>query len=54
MQIKIRDLVKGTIKPIRYDTLMEANQAMNQLEEQFRLLKHHLTEDAPAGRSLDL
>ncbi|MGI8568031.1 MAG: integrase arm-type DNA-binding domain-containing protein [Methylocella sp.] len=39
---------------LTYDTLLEAKQAINYLETQFRNLKDHLEDAEPESRSLDL
>ncbi len=53
-EIYIRNLIKGQWQPIRYENLHQANQAMNELEQQFRNLKNHLVDAEPESRSLDL
>ncbi len=53
-EIRVKDLVKGKWFTPRYDTLLEANNAVQALEQKFRELKSHLTDAKPETRSLDL
>lgn len=52
--IKVKNPVKGEWAPLHYENLLEANQAINELEQQVRNLKNHLEGAEPERRSFEL